>query len=93
MQLLEGCSKFPAILLLLLCKYDRLKKRIASYGGSAGAGTSLWLAFHDDLADPKSKEPLLRSTKGCRQEKFFFKYLKVSQRVSLSRLWPRTRRL
>ena len=28
--------------------------RIVCYGGSAGAGISLWLAFHDDLADPKS---------------------------------------
>ena len=26
--------------------------RIASTGGSAGAGMSLWLGFHDDLADP-----------------------------------------
>ena len=35
-------------------------KRIASFGGSAGAGTSLWLAAHDDLADPKSTDPVLR---------------------------------
>ncbi len=32
------------------------KTRVAAYGGSAGAGTSLWLAFHDDLADPKSDD-------------------------------------
>jgi len=37
-------------------------KRIASYGGSAGAGTSLWLAFHDDLADPKASDPVLRQS-------------------------------
>lgn len=37
-------------------------KRIASYGGSAGAGTSLWLAFHDDLADPDSDDPVLRQS-------------------------------
>jgi acetyl esterase/lipase len=36
--------------------------RIASYGGSAGAGTSLWLAFHPDLADPKSSDPVLRES-------------------------------
>jgi acetyl esterase len=29
-------------------------KRIACTGGSAGAGISLWLAFHDDLANPHS---------------------------------------
>ncbi|MEW6302923.1 MAG: alpha/beta hydrolase, partial [Verrucomicrobiota bacterium] len=37
-------------------------KRVASTGGSAGAGTSLWLAFHDDLADPKSSDPVLRQS-------------------------------
>ncbi|MBI1375724.1 MAG: alpha/beta hydrolase fold domain-containing protein [Phycisphaera sp.] len=38
------------------------KKRIASYGGSAGAGTSLWLATHDDLADPDNADPVLRES-------------------------------
>lgn len=38
------------------------KTRVASYGGSAGAGTSLWLAFHDDLADPKNADPVLRES-------------------------------
>ena len=36
--------------------------RIASFGSSAGAGTSLWLAAHDDLADPKSADPVLRES-------------------------------
>lgn len=36
--------------------------RVASTGGSAGAGTSLWLGFHDDLADPKSTDPVLRQS-------------------------------
>mgnify|MGYP002526952452 FL=1 len=30
------------------------KKRIGATGGSAGACSSLWLALHDDMADPKS---------------------------------------
>jgi len=34
--------------------------RIAATGGSAGAGISLWLGFHDDLADPDSDDPVLR---------------------------------
>jgi len=38
------------------------KTRIASYGGSAGAGTSLWLAYHDDLADPANPDPVLRES-------------------------------
>jgi acetyl esterase/lipase len=37
-------------------------KRLAATGGSAGAGISLWLGFHDDLADPKSQDPVLRES-------------------------------
>lgn len=36
--------------------------RIAAAGGSAGACTSLWLAYHDDLADPKSTDPIARQS-------------------------------
>ena len=38
------------------------KNRIGAAGGSAGACSSLWLAFHDDLADPKNKNPILRES-------------------------------
>lgn len=38
------------------------KKRIGAAGGSAGACSSLWLAYHDDLADPKSKDPVARES-------------------------------
>ncbi len=38
------------------------KERIGANGGSAGACTSLWLAFHDDLADPKSSDPIARES-------------------------------
>jgi acetyl esterase/lipase len=38
------------------------KTRIAATGGSAGAGISLWLAFRDDLADPKSADPIARES-------------------------------
>ncbi|MHC4741838.1 MAG: alpha/beta hydrolase family protein [Planctomycetota bacterium] len=43
-------------------KYNIDKERFAAYGISAGAGTALWLAAHDDLADPKSKDPVLRES-------------------------------
>lgn len=36
--------------------------RIGATGGSAGAGTSLWIGFHDDMADPKSEDPVLRES-------------------------------
>ncbi len=38
------------------------KTRIAASGGSAGACTSLWLAFHSDLADPNSPDPIARES-------------------------------
>ncbi|OYW71364.1 MAG: lipase [Verrucomicrobia bacterium 12-59-8] len=38
------------------------KARIGASGGSAGACSSLWLAFHDDMADPKSSDPIARES-------------------------------
>lgn len=38
------------------------KKRIGATGGSAGACSSLWLAFHDDLARPDSPDPIARES-------------------------------
>ena len=38
------------------------KTQIASTGGSAGAGTALWLAFSDDMADPQNSDPVLRES-------------------------------
>lgn len=36
--------------------------RVAATGSSAGAGISLWLGFHDDLADPRSDDPVSRQS-------------------------------
>jgi acetyl esterase/lipase len=36
--------------------------RLAATGGSAGACSSLWLAFHPDLADPASSDPVARES-------------------------------
>jgi hypothetical protein len=38
------------------------KKRVGATGGSAGGASSLWLAFHDDLADPTSSDPVARES-------------------------------
>ena len=38
------------------------KTRIAASGGSAGACPSLWLAFHPDMADPNSDDPVARES-------------------------------
>lgn len=38
------------------------KQRIAASEGSAGACSSLWLALHDDLAEPNSTDPIARES-------------------------------
>lgn len=38
------------------------KLRIGASGGSAGACSSLWLAFHPDMADAKSEDPIARES-------------------------------
>jgi hypothetical protein len=43
-------------------KYNIDKTRIACSGGSAGAGTALWLAFSDEMADPGNPDPVLRES-------------------------------
>lgn len=42
------------------------KQKIAATGTSAGACSSMWLLFHDDLANPKSDDPIEhQSTRLC----------------------------
>jgi acetyl esterase/lipase len=38
------------------------RKRVGATGGSAGGCSSLWLAFHKDLADPTSADPVARES-------------------------------
>ena len=38
------------------------KTRIGGCGGSAGGFNCLWLAFHPDMADPKSTDPIARES-------------------------------
>jgi acetyl esterase/lipase len=38
------------------------KQRIVASGGSAGACSSLWLAFHPDMADPNSSDAVARES-------------------------------
>ena len=43
-------------------KYGLDPRRFACTGNSAGAGISLWLAFHKDMADPSSDDPIARES-------------------------------
>ncbi len=38
------------------------KEKIGAFGGSAGAQLCMWLAFHDDMADPNSDDPIARES-------------------------------
>lgn len=61
-DIVRDCARAIQFLRTKAAEWNIDPKRIASYGGSAGAGTSLWLAFHDDLADPESQDPVLRQS-------------------------------
>ena len=43
-------------------RYNIDKNKIACSGGSAGAGTSLWLAFNDNMAELENEDPVLRES-------------------------------
>ena len=43
-------------------KYNLEKTLFAATGGSAGGCMSMWLGFHDDLADPDAEDPVLRES-------------------------------
>ena len=43
-------------------KYNLLKDRVALMGSSAGATSSLWIGFQDDMSDKNSPDPILRES-------------------------------
>ncbi|MBL4885127.1 MAG: alpha/beta hydrolase [Planctomycetaceae bacterium] len=43
-------------------KYNVDPNLFAAFGGSAGAGISMWLGYHDDLANPKSEDLIERAS-------------------------------
>jgi acetyl esterase/lipase len=59
---LEDAARALQFLRSKSAEWNLDKKRIGATGGSAGACSSLWLAFHDDLADPKSDDPVARES-------------------------------
>ena len=61
-DILRDCARAVQYLRSRAGEFHLDKTRVAVMGSSAGAGTSLWLAFHDDLADPNSPDPVLRES-------------------------------
>ncbi len=61
-DILRDCARAIQFLRHNAAAWNIDKEHIAACGESAGAGTSLWLAFHDDWADPESADPVLRES-------------------------------
>jgi acetyl esterase/lipase len=56
----QDCARALQFLRSKAVEWNIDSQRVACYGGSAGAGISMWLGFHDDLADPSSDDPVQR---------------------------------
>lgn len=65
-DILRDCARAIQFIRLHAKEYGVDPRRIACFGSSAGAGASLWLATHDDLADPSSPDPVLRQSSRIR---------------------------
>lgn len=61
-EVLHHCARAVQFLRAHAAEYHIDPARVAACGHSAGAGTSLWLAFHDDMADPANADPVLRES-------------------------------
>jgi acetyl esterase/lipase len=58
----NDCARAVQFLRSKAEQWNLHKKRFAAFGGSAGAQLAMYLAFHDDLADPKSDDPISRES-------------------------------
>lgn len=59
---LEDAARAVQFLRSKASEWNIDKTRVAATGGSAGACSSLWLAFHDDMAKPDSPDPIARES-------------------------------
>jgi acetyl esterase len=58
----DDCARAVQFLRSKADEWNIDPERFAACGGSAGAGLSLWLGFHDDLAKPDSRDPIERQS-------------------------------
>ncbi|MEW6071757.1 MAG: alpha/beta hydrolase, partial [Planctomycetota bacterium] len=61
-QILLDCARAVQFLRAHAAEWNLDPARVAAYGSSAGGGATLWLAVHDDLADPASEDPILQQS-------------------------------
>jgi len=61
-EVLHDCARAVQFIRSQADAWNLDRTRFAAYGGSAGAGVALWLAFHDDFADPSSPDRVRRES-------------------------------
>ncbi len=61
-DILRDCARAVQFVRYRASEWNLDPRRVVPFGGSAGAGTSLWLATHPDLADPANADPVLRES-------------------------------
>ena len=61
-EILHDAARAVQFLRSKAAEWNLDKNRFAAQGGSAGAGTSLWLTMRDDLADPAASDPVLKES-------------------------------
>lgn len=61
-DILRECARAVQFLRYRSEEFGIDKNRIAAFGSSGGAGASMWLAFHDEMADPSNKDPVWRES-------------------------------
>lgn len=59
---LHDCRRALQTLRARAAEWNLDRTRAAATGGSAGAIASMYLAFHDDMADPRSADPVARES-------------------------------
>jgi acetyl esterase/lipase len=58
----EDCRRALQFLRSKAGQWNIDNSRVGAFGGSAGAQLSMWLAFHDEMADPNSSDPVARES-------------------------------
>ena len=61
-MMMEDCARGLQTIRHRAEEWNLIPEKVAAYGGTAGAGISLWLGFHDDLAKPDSSDPIARQS-------------------------------
>jgi acetyl esterase/lipase len=59
---MEDCARALQFVRSKAAEWNLDKARAGASGGSAGGCTSLWLAFQDDMAKPRSSDPVARES-------------------------------